>query len=83
MTPAQVVWQEKKRAREVQGLGLGMSELIYEDFWGARRDQTKRRLQADYDITAERFGHVLDPRLAEQAAEIRRTHGWRDRFEPS
>lgn len=83
VSPSEVVWREKKRAREIQTERMGISELFYEDFWSARRVETIRRLQADYDVTAARFGHTLDPRLAAQAAEIRRRHGMRDRFEAS
>ncbi len=74
-----IVWEEKKRERLICAEGVGMSRIIYEDFWGARRDQATRRLLAEYAVSASRFGPELNPRLAEEAKLIRRQHGWRDR----
>jgi len=75
----EVVWEEKKRSRLVRAEGLGMSEIIYQDFWGDGRAGALRRLRAEYDVTCERFGPDLHPRLAIQAAELRAKFGKRDR----
>ncbi len=75
----QVVWDEKKRARLVRAEGLGLSEILYEDFWGARRAAALARLRAEYQVTEQRFGRDLHPRLASQAAELRARFGRRDR----
>ena len=75
----EVVRDEKRRERLVCGLGLGMSRILYEDFWGDRRSEAVRRLRAEYDVTERRFGPELHPHLARDAELIRRQHGRRDR----
>jgi hypothetical protein len=75
----QVIWEEKKRERLIRAEGLGLSRILYEDYWGDRREAAKRRLRAEYDVTEQRFGPVLHARLARSAEEIRRRRGWRDR----
>ncbi len=78
-SPTEVVWDEKRRARLIRAEGLGVSEILYEDFWGARRPAALARLRAEYAVTEQRFGPDLEPRLAAQAAELRARLGWRDR----
>ncbi len=73
-----VLWEEKKRERLITSQGLGMSRVLWEDFWGHRRAAAKRRLLMDAKVTAERFGSELAPHLARSAAEIRGRFGWRD-----
>ncbi|MEN8675303.1 type IV toxin-antitoxin system AbiEi family antitoxin domain-containing protein [Nocardioides sp.] len=75
----EVVWEEKKRSRLIRAEGLGLSEIIYQDFWGDRRAAALRRLRAEYDVSCDRFGADLHPRLAIQAAELRARFGRRDR----
>lgn len=77
--PYQVVWDEKKRQRLVSAEGLGVSRILYEDFWGDKRTAAIRRLLAEYRVTEDRFGPDLHPRLARDAALIRQQYGWRDR----
>jgi hypothetical protein len=75
----QMIWDEKKRERLIRAEGLGLSRILYEDYWGERRAAAKRRLRAEYDVTEQRFGPDLPPRLARAAEEIRRRRGRRDR----
>lgn len=75
----QIVWEEKKRARLIRGENLGVSEILYEDFWGERRTAALKRLRAEYDVTERRFGAELHPHLAAQAEELRARFGRRDR----
>jgi hypothetical protein len=75
----EVVWEDKKRARLIRAEGLGVSEILWEDFWGGRRASALRRLRAEYDVTVQRFGPHLHPHLAAQAAELRARLGRRDR----
>lgn len=56
----EVVWQEKRREDWVCGFGLGMSRLVWSDFWGAQRQRTKLRLAREYALTETRFGYSLD-----------------------
>jgi hypothetical protein len=78
-SPSEVAWEDKKRARLIRGEDLGLSEIFWEDFWGARRQAAIQRLRADYETTLRRFGPDLHPRLERQAAELRERHGRRDR----
>lgn len=73
--PEDVIWAEKKRERQIRAEGLGVSRVIWEDFWGERRQLAKQRLQAEYDVTVARFGDQLPARLARAAAEIRSQRG--------
>lgn len=73
--PEDAIWAEKKRERLISAEGLGVSRVIWEDFWGDRRRLAKQRLRAEYDITVARFGAELPARLARAAAEIRAQRG--------
>jgi hypothetical protein len=66
-----VLWDERKRQTQVCAEGLGMSRLVWEDFWGERRAVARARLRAEYDVTVARFGEVLAPHLARNAERIR------------
>lgn len=72
-----VVMDEKKRERLVGDRGLVVSRVIWDDYWGARRGQAIRRLQADHAESVRRFGRELAPELAREAAEIRERYGER------
>lgn len=74
-----VIWEEKRRERLICAEGLGMSRIFWEDFWGARRENAKRRIRTEYDVTAARFGPQLAERLARSAEAIRARSGRRDR----
>ena len=65
------LWAERKREREICAPGLGMSQLIWADFWGERREQAIVRLQEADRSIAERFGTELPVGLAEFAARVR------------
>jgi len=75
----EVVWDERTRERLVCSEGLGMSRVVWDDLFGARRDQTKQRLRAEYATTAARFGTVLPEYLARSAVQIRATRPRRKR----
>jgi hypothetical protein len=66
-----VLWEEKGRERDVRAEGLGMSRIIWEDFWGRRRRQALARLGQEYTQTRERFGDQLPTHLAEFAVRMR------------
>lgn len=58
--PEEVVAAMKDRQDWVCGFHLGMSHITWPDFWGARRDQAKRRLRREYDATVSRYGTSID-----------------------
>jgi hypothetical protein len=68
---SEVIWEEKKRERAVCGVGLGMSRIIWEDFFGPARDQARARLRAEWDLTVQRFGTVLPESLAREAHQLK------------
>lgn len=68
-----VLWDEKKRQQLVCAEGLGMSRIIWEDFWGPARARARKRLLAEYAVTEARFGPRLPEHLARFAATMRRT----------
>ena len=70
-----IVWDEKQRQTLVCGAGLGMSRLVWADFWGDRRAEAIARLRAEYAVTAARYGEELQPHLARNAEAIRRARG--------
>lgn len=69
LRPAEeVVWAEKERERLICAEGLGVSRIIWSDFFGAARERAVRRLRAEYAVTAARFGERLPAHLAEFSA---------------
>jgi hypothetical protein len=72
----QALWDERKRQQEICAEGLGVSRLIWDDFWGAARDRAKRRLLREFAVTEARFGPTLPTHLEESARRLRgRRHG--------
>jgi hypothetical protein len=67
----EVVWEEKKRERLIRRQGLGVSRIIYADYWPPQRAEALIRLREEYDDTVSRFGDVLPERLARNAARLR------------
>ncbi len=67
----QVLWDERQRQLEICSQGLGMSRVGWNDLFGARREQTKRRIAAEYAVTETRFGRELPPHLAAFADRVR------------
>lgn len=65
------LWAERKREREICAPGLGLSQLIWADFWGGRREQAILRLQEAHRSIVQRFGTELPPEMAEFAARVR------------
>jgi hypothetical protein len=69
-----VVWFEKKRQDWVCGFKLGMSRIVWDDLWGARRRVALRELEREYLDTVARFGTSIDdlttycPRLERRRA---------------
>ena len=53
----EVVWDEKKRERLICAEGLGMSRIIWDDFWGPARGRALDRLRAEYDADGRAFRH--------------------------
>ena len=66
----EVVWGEKKREREAHRQGLGMSMIIFEDYW-APRGPVLARMRSEYDDTVARFGTRLPEHLVRNAQELR------------
>jgi hypothetical protein len=67
----EVVWEERRRQGLVCSEGLGMSRIIWEDFWGAARRKALERLRMEYAVTLARFGDVLPEHLERFAREMR------------
>lgn len=55
---SQVLWEEKRREDWLRraGGGYGVSRVVWEEMFGARRRETLRRLFAEYQQTVARFG---------------------------
>jgi hypothetical protein len=58
--PEQVVWDEKVRQDWACGHRLGMSRIVWADFWGDRRRLALRRLAGEYAATCALFGTSID-----------------------
>lgn len=71
LSAEQVVWDEKTRQREISARGLGCSRIIWADLWGEGRARAHQRLLAEVEVSNQRFGPVLAPHLAEEAARLR------------
>ena len=58
--PDQVVWQEKQRQDWVTGFRLGMSRLVWADYWGRRRRarQGTHRPRVRRHVCGVRHGHL-------------------------
>jgi hypothetical protein len=67
----QVVWEEKKRERLIRRAGLGVSRIIYADFWPPQRAEALVRLREEYDDTVARWGDVLPEHLVRNARRLR------------
>jgi hypothetical protein len=67
----EVVWDEKKRDRDLAREGLGASHIIWQDYWPPHRAEALKRVRAEYDESVSRFGDRTPERLLRQAREIR------------
>jgi hypothetical protein len=54
--PREALWAEKQRQDFVTGFKLGVSRIVWADFWGRRRDLARERLTREYLDTVRRFG---------------------------
>ncbi len=68
--PSEVIWAEKLRERDICSVGLGMSRIVWSDFWGEQRDLAIARLRREYALTRQRFGD----RLPEHLERFARSH---------
>jgi hypothetical protein len=66
-----VLWKEKKREREVTSRGLGVSRIVWQDYWEPHRTQARARLGAEFESTCQRYGAQLPAELAEDARRLR------------
>lgn len=73
--PEEVLWDEKRRERDLHRLGVGTSRVFFEDYWGDRRIASLRRMREEYHETAARFGTRLPEHLVREARELRRRAG--------
>jgi len=67
----EIAWDEKERQRLVCAEGLGMSRIVWDDFWGAGRDRARERLQAEATTTELRLGTTRPAHLDDFAARMR------------
>lgn len=67
----QILWEERGRHRDICHEGLGISRLVYADFWGEARERAKQRLRETDAEIRERLGTELPPHLAEYAERMR------------
>lgn len=67
----EVVWDEKERQRLVCAEGLGMSRIIWSDFWGHARVAARERLRAEEATTRARLGTRRPAHLDAFAARMR------------
>lgn len=58
--PGEVVWAEKQRQDWVCGFKLGMSRIVWNDFWGEARARALSRLARECAETTARFGESID-----------------------
>ena len=70
-----VLWDEKRRQTEVCAHGLGMSRIIWQDFWPPQRAAALRRLAREFAVTRDRYGAQLPPDLEEFARRMRGRRG--------
>jgi hypothetical protein len=54
--PDEVVWREKQREDWLRGYRLGMSRLVWADYWGRRRQVAKDRIAREYAATCAAYG---------------------------
>ncbi len=73
--PEQVIWEEKLRERLLRAEGLGVSRIVWADFWGEQRREARRRLRSEFDVTVARFGTQLPAHLAAFAEQARGRRG--------
>ena len=66
-----ILWDERRRQREVCSVGLGMSRLVWTDYWGAARERAKERLLREEQVTRQRFGDTLPAHVEEFAQRMR------------
>ena len=67
----EILWDERTRHRDIQAVGLGVSRLVYADFWGAARERAKARLRADHEDIVSRLGDRLPAELDAYARQVR------------
>jgi hypothetical protein len=68
---AEVIWKEKLRERDLNAAGLGVSRIIWADFWGTGRREALDRLRGEYELTRQRHGEQLPAHLTEFARRMR------------
>lgn len=56
LEPEEVVWREKQREDWLRGHRLGMSRLVWADYWGPRRELAKARLRREFEATCTAYG---------------------------
>jgi hypothetical protein len=66
-----ILWDEKRRQTDVCGNGLGMSRIVWQDFWPPHRAPALARLAQEVALSRARFGDELPPRLVEFARHAR------------
>ena len=71
----EVLWDEKKRERDLHREGLGTSRIIFEDYWNPDRTAVLARMRAEYEDTVARFGTVLPEHLERNARRLRGRRG--------
>jgi hypothetical protein len=70
LTPAEVVWNEKVRERDIASHGLGISRVFWQDCLPAGRVEAMKRLQREYTASVRRFGTKLPDDLEAYAMRM-------------
>ena len=66
-----LLWDERRRERDICSHQLGLTRFVYADFWGDARTRAIARVRAEIEATNARFGTELPPRLVDFAARMR------------
>ena len=70
-----VLWEEKRRQTDVCANGLGMSRIVWQDFWPPHREQARARLAREFAISRDRYGTELPAHLEDFARRMRGQRG--------
>lgn len=70
-----VLWDEKRRQTDICAHGLGMSRIVWQDFWPPHRARARARLAHEFAVSRDRFGTDLPPQLEEFARRVRGQRG--------
>lgn len=70
-SPGEVAWAERQRERALLAVGLGVSRLVWADFWGAARAAAEDRVRREILQTHEQLGRDLPAQVRELNERLR------------